>query len=230
MEKKGFGNTKAVPEEAAKPRSKPLKRPRQARAVFTVEAIYQAFVRIWQRDGWAAVTTRAVALEAGFAVGTLYEYFPSKQALFSGYVRHCIEQLLSRIDEQVIAPPLDWRTRLSRLLWLSCGPQESIYQLFSFEVAQLEIQVAEPRHHLRAYQELLGKWQQVFAACSDLPQPATAARVEALLLMVWGGRRYAALAQLDEARLRSWVVEMEQLLLAALADSARTIPSESNCD
>lgn len=216
MDKKGFGNTKATPEEASKPRSKPLKRPRQARAVFTVEAIYQAFVRIWQRDGWAAVTTRAVALEAGFAVGTLYEYFPSKQALFSGYVRHCIEQLLQHIDEQVIAPELDWRSRVSRLLWLSCGPQESIYQLFTFEVAQLEIQVADQRQHLRAYQELLSKWQQVFARCHDLPQPPSPARIEALLLMVWGGRRYAALAQLDEPRLQRWVTEMEHVLLTAI--------------
>ncbi len=217
MDRKGFGNQERGAGEAQKPRTKPLKRPQQARAVFTVEAIYQAFVRIWRRDGWAAATTRAVALEAGFAVGTLYEYFPSKQALFSGYVRHCIEQLLSRIDEQVIAPDLDWRTRLSRLLWLSCGADEEIAQLFTFEVAQLETQVAEPRQHLRAYQELLGKWQQVFATCTDLPQPPSAAKVEALLLMAWGGRRYAALAQLDESRLHSWVVEMEQMLLTALA-------------
>ena len=216
MNRKGFGNPERAAGAAPKPRTKPLKRPQQARSVFTVEAIYQAFVRIWQRDGWPAVTTRAVALEAGFAVGTLYEYFPSKQALLSGYVRHCIEQLLQRIDEQVIAPQLDWQSRLSRLLWLSCGPDEAIARLFTFEVAQLETQVADRRQHLRAYQELLGKWLQVFAHCHDLPQPPSPARVEALLLMVWGGRRYAALAQLDEPALHRWVEEMQQVLLVSL--------------
>ena len=69
-------------------RPKPLKRPAQARPRFTVQAIYDAFVRIWQRDGSAGVATRAVALETGVAVGTLYEYFPNKQALLSGYVRY----------------------------------------------------------------------------------------------------------------------------------------------
>lgn len=216
MQRKGFGNQASTGGEAQRPRTKPLKRPRQARAVFTVEAIYQAFVRIWQRDGWAAVTTRAVALEAGFAVGTLYEYFPSKQALFSGYVRHCIEQLLGRIDQQVIEPQLDWRSRVSLLLRLSCSPSEPIDQLFTFEVAQLEAQIAEPRHHQRAYQELLDKWQAVFAACSDLPRPASPATVEALFLLVWGGRRYAALGQLDEPRRRLWLAETERLLLSAL--------------
>lgn len=213
MDRNGFGKRGTPASEAAKPRTKPLKRPSQARAVFTVEAIYQALVRIWQRDGWAGVTTRAVALEAGFAVGTLYEYFPSKQALLSGYVRHSIEELLARIDEQAIAPSeLDWRERLARLLRLS---GEAMQPLYGFEMAVLEAQIAEPKHHLRAYQELLEKWQQVFAACRDLVPPS-AARIEALFLMVWGGRRYAALAQLDEARLRIWLDEVEALLVAAL--------------
>ena len=213
MDRNGFGKRGTPASEAAKPRTKPLKRPRQARAQFTVEAIYQALVRIWLRDGWTAVTTRAVALEAGFAVGTLYEYFPSKQALLSGYVRHSIEELLARIDEQAIAPPdLDWRERLARLLRLS---GEAMQPLYGFEMAVLEAQIAEPKHHLRAYQELLEKWQQAFAACRDLVPPS-AARIEALFLMVWGGRRYAALAQLDEARLRIWLDEGEALLVAAL--------------
>lgn len=216
MHKNGFGNRGATSTEVERPRTKPLKRPRQARAQFTVEAIYQAFVRILQRDGWDAVTTRAVALESGFAVGTLYEYFPGKEALLSGYIRHCIEQLLERIDQQVIAPPLDWRTRLSRLLRLSCGPQESMYQLFTYEMAGLETRVAEPKHHLRAYQELLGKWQEVFDACTDLPHPTSPVRVEALFLMVWGGRRYAALGQLDAMRLQEWLEETERLIQGAL--------------
>ena len=88
----------------ANARTKPLKRPMQARARFTVQAIYDAYVRIWQREGWDQLTTRKVALETGIAVGTLYEYFPSKEALHSGYVRHCIEQMLQQIEERVIAP------------------------------------------------------------------------------------------------------------------------------
>jgi len=91
----GFGNGQA---ESA--RAKPLKRPSQRRAKFTVQAIYEAFVRIWQRGGAQAATTRAVALEAGCSVGTLYEYFPNKEALLSGYVRHTIEVLLDAHPER----------------------------------------------------------------------------------------------------------------------------------
>src|SRR5688572_6834666 len=101
---------------------KPLKRPTQARAKFTVQAIFDAFVRIWQRDGWARLTTRAVALEAGIAVGTLYDYFPSKAALQSGYVRHCIETLIHAVDAEAVQPVgLPWRERTHRLVALACG-------------------------------------------------------------------------------------------------------------
>lgn len=217
MDRNGFGKHRSAASEAAKPRTKPLKRPRQARAVFTVEAIYQALVRIWRRDGWSAVTTRAVALEAGFAVGTLYDYFPSKQALLSGYIRHCIEHLLARIEAEVIAPPeLSWRQRVSKLLALCCAADDEMFQLFTFEVARLEAEVAEPKHHQRAYQELLDTWQRVFDACSDLPQAPSPTTVEALLLMIWGGRRYLAVAQLERVRLEAWQREMERIVCAAL--------------
>ena len=59
------------------PGNKPLKRPRQARAKATVQAVFDAFVRIWQRDGWQRLTTRAVALEAGIAIGSSLSLFIS---------------------------------------------------------------------------------------------------------------------------------------------------------
>src|SRR5690349_8438097 len=122
--KSGFGNAKGrLP--TLNSRAKPLKRPSQARAIFTVEAIYEAFVRIWQRDGWSGLTTREVALEAGVAIGTLYDYFPSKEALLSGYIRHRLDALLAQMDQDVIqATELDWPTRIQRLVHLTCNPDD----------------------------------------------------------------------------------------------------------
>ena len=85
---------------SSRARPPPPTRPRQARARFTVQAIYEAFVRIWQRDGWDKLTTRNVALQTGIAVGTLYDYSPNKTALLSGCVRHCLEALFAAIDRE----------------------------------------------------------------------------------------------------------------------------------
>jgi AcrR family transcriptional regulator len=213
--KSGFGNTKGT----LNPRAKPLKRPSQARAIFTVEAIYQAFVRIWQRNGWSGLTTREVALEAGVAVGTLYDYFPSKEALLSGYVRHRLDALLRHLDEGVVrANDLDWSTRIKRLIRLTCEPVDDRQPLFSHAVMLLEHQIAEPKHHRRVFDELSRKWHEAFAACSDLPVHPAPATIDAWVIMAWGGRRYCVTAQPAAAQTAAWLAEMETMICSRLAN------------
>lgn len=59
----------------------PRKRPRQARSEQLVSAILEAAVRVLQREGAARFTTARVAELAGVSVGSLYQYFPNKQAI-----------------------------------------------------------------------------------------------------------------------------------------------------
>lgn len=193
-------------------RVKPLKRPSQARARFTVQAIYDAFVRIWRRDGWEGLTTRAVALETGISVGTLYDYFPNKVALLSGYVRHSVEALVAAVEREAILPPgLSWQQRVHQLVRLMCGVDAPELPWFHPQMLALEVQIAQPKHHRRAQEELEGAWQRVFDACTDLPQCPAPETVRALHLAVWGGRRYALLLELDEMQARGWAAEMERM-------------------
>jgi AcrR family transcriptional regulator len=72
----------AVP-AALKPRKKPL----QARSAATVDAIVEATIRILRRDGWAACTTTRISTLAGVSVGSLYQYFPNRNAIAVEIVR-----------------------------------------------------------------------------------------------------------------------------------------------
>lgn len=201
--------------------NKPLKRPTQARARFTVEAVYGAFVRIWRRDGWERLTTRAVALETGISVGTLYEYFPNKLALLSGYVRHGMDVLLAAIEREAVQPAgLAWQQRIHELVRLLCGVDATELAWFHPGMLALEAEVAEAKHHRRVHEELLAAWSRVFDACTDLPRRPSAATVQSLHLALWGGRRYALLLELDEAAARAWAADMERLCLAAVAQSS----------
>jgi AcrR family transcriptional regulator len=147
--------------------SKPLKRPSQPRSKFTVQAIYDAFIRIWRRQGWAGVTTRAVALETGIAVGTLYDYFPNKEALLSGYVRHCLDSLLESLaQEATLSPGLTWQQRVNVLINLTCGSQTAGQPFFDHGMLMLEHQIAEPKHHLRVFQVWMPAW-----TCPFSPHP-----------------------------------------------------------
>jgi AcrR family transcriptional regulator len=63
------------------------KSPTQRRARETVEVIFEAAARILERDGRAAFNTNAVAELAGVSVGTLYHYFPGKDAILIAMAR-----------------------------------------------------------------------------------------------------------------------------------------------
>jgi AcrR family transcriptional regulator len=207
----GFGKPRAdtAPATAA---AKPLKRPTQARAVFTVQAIYDAFVRIWRRDGWTGVSTRAVALETGISVGTLYDYFPNKAALLSGYVRHCMEQLLQAIEQQAVTPAgLGAEQRLHALVRLACGVNTPELPWFDAGMLALESDIAEGKHHRRVHEELLAAWTRVLDACTDLPRRPSPETIQAMHLAVWGGRRYGLLIGLNETEAAAWAEEMAQL-------------------
>lgn len=199
----------------AQARSKPLKRPMQSRARATVQAIYDTFVRIWRRGGWEAITTRALALEAGISVGALYEYFPSKHAVLSGYVRHCIEQRIGRVDRESVAPPeLDWRNRVMRLIVALCGDDAVPY--YDAGMLRLEAHYAEPKHHARFVAELAAAWQRTLAACTDLPGIASPAFVDTLVVAVWGGYRYRLLLDPPRGDNAQWISEITQVCIAAL--------------
>jgi AcrR family transcriptional regulator len=69
--------------------------PKQERARATVDAVIEAAARILIEDGYDRLNTNRVAELAGVSVGTLYQYFPNKEAI--------VEALVERIAEERIA-------------------------------------------------------------------------------------------------------------------------------
>jgi Transcriptional regulator len=70
----------------------PRKLPKQERSEATVEAVLQAAAQIFERHGYAAGTTNRIADRAGVSIGSLYQYFPNKDAILVALVhRHLAE-------------------------------------------------------------------------------------------------------------------------------------------
>lgn len=65
---------------------KPRKTPVQARSSATVDAIFEATIQVLLAEGRHRLTTTRVAERAGVSVGTMYQYFPHKQALMYAVV------------------------------------------------------------------------------------------------------------------------------------------------
>lgn len=65
-----------------KKETKPRRRaPKQARSQDTVDAILGGSAQLLGRVGYAGLTTRSIAERAGVSVGSLYQYFDSKEAV-----------------------------------------------------------------------------------------------------------------------------------------------------
>lgn len=62
---------------------KSRRKPRQARAESTVDAILEATFQLLEAHGVEALTTNHVAARAGVSIGTLYQYFASKQDILA---------------------------------------------------------------------------------------------------------------------------------------------------
>ena len=60
--------------------------PRQARSQLKIEAILDAAEAVLAAGDLSAFTTNAIAARAGISIGTLYQFFPHKEAIISGLV------------------------------------------------------------------------------------------------------------------------------------------------
>ncbi|HEX2585681.1 MAG TPA: TetR/AcrR family transcriptional regulator [Steroidobacteraceae bacterium] len=67
--------------KSRKIRLKPRKVPKQSRSRKLVEYILEAAIRVLKKSPGSGFNTIAVASEAGVSVGSLYQYFPNKEAL-----------------------------------------------------------------------------------------------------------------------------------------------------
>jgi len=77
---------------------KARKTPVQSRSRATVDAIFEATIQVLLRDGMNGLTTTRVAVRSGVSVGTMYQYFPNKQALVYALNERYLDSLAERIE------------------------------------------------------------------------------------------------------------------------------------
>ena len=78
-------------------RTTPRKRPRQERSQATVDTLLKATARVLVREGFDGLTTNGVAHQAGVSIGSLYQYFPNKEALVAALIERHIEKMNSLV-------------------------------------------------------------------------------------------------------------------------------------
>jgi AcrR family transcriptional regulator len=99
---------------ARRPLTKPRKQASQGRSRATVDALIEATARILVTEGFDRASTNRIAAKAGVSVGSLYQYFPSKEALVGAVIdRHNqqLRQLARGALTELAALPLEQAVR-----------------------------------------------------------------------------------------------------------------------
>ncbi len=80
---------------------KPRKTPVQQRALATRDAILEAATQILAAGGLAAFNTNAIATRAGVSIGSLYQYYPNKDALMVALIHQTQQRQLTSVQAAV---------------------------------------------------------------------------------------------------------------------------------
>ena len=157
------------------------RKPQQARARFSSEALQEAFVRVLLERGYERVTVREVAAVAGVGVGTFYEYVANKEALAALTIHMCVKQqaqaLRASTERHRGMPRVDIATSIiNDQIDLLMGEAEKWRALFL-----LERRVSSPQAYQKHYDQYVELWQQALSSACD---PVGPERLDAVARMV----------------------------------------------
>lgn len=97
-----------------KPLTNPRKAASQQRSRLTVDALVEATARLLVREGYDRASTNRIAAEAGVSIGSLYQYYPSKEALVAAVIDRHNERIMGLVHGalgRVAAQPLEAAVR-----------------------------------------------------------------------------------------------------------------------
>lgn len=127
-----------MPTAGPQHRPRPRKAPKQVRSQETVKVIIEAAARILEEGGFEGFSTNAVAERAGVSIGSLYQYFPRKEALIGALIVRETSQLID--DAEAAMAKASGAAALSALIHACIGHQfrrPALARLLDFEEARL---------------------------------------------------------------------------------------------
>lgn len=91
-----MGYSQSTPPDA--PRLQPRKSPSQSRSQKTVDYILEAAAHILEAQGFEGYTTNAIAERAGVSIGSLYQYFPGRDAVTVALIEQVTAGLIADVE------------------------------------------------------------------------------------------------------------------------------------
>jgi AcrR family transcriptional regulator len=184
------------------------KRPSQERSRELVEWIVEAAARVVQRDGYEGLTTNHIAEEAGVSIGSVYQYFPTKDAILAELTRRHVEEGMGAFREIFVLwrtdPPSDLALAVRSLVQLSVdvnSPARLHEALYERSAVNAAAALAEASFHAELVTGVTALVKR-FAVCGEHPSRAA----ELLVSSTWATVHEVILAQ-DTDELRASAID-----------------------
>lgn len=171
--------------------AKPRKTPVQSRSRVTVDAIFEATIQVLLSEGMTRLTTTRVSERAGVSVGTMYQYFPNKQALIIALNARYLNALAERVEATCARmagqPAAEMVSVLIETYWTAKTERADLTQALYRSVAALDNNVLMQDFATRVDAATMSMFRQA----SDLPpQDATEINLT-LTTVIYGAVRNA---------------------------------------
>jgi AcrR family transcriptional regulator len=77
------------------------RRPRQSRSLQRVTQVLNAAAELFSEIGYEATTTNAIATRAGIPIGSLYQFFPNKEAIAEALSKRYVTEMRTLLDARL---------------------------------------------------------------------------------------------------------------------------------
>ncbi len=202
--------------------------PVQERAERTLDKIFQATAQIMESDDEAALSTNKIAAAAGVSIGTLYQYFPTKEAVVAAMVARDRALVMQRLKdvmaktEQPIADPAGLLTEFIQVLVQSLASNQKLQQPVIRMGWKMDRQ-EEITHAIREMSDAIGAALARITACAQAGaensesqiQPVTVFIVSRALIGVMRSASLEKSSLLGSKELEAELVRLAGLMTAA---------------
>ena len=116
----------------------PRKAPKQTRSAVTIDAIHTATIQVLLAEGVSRLTTTRVAVRAGVSVGTMYQYYPHKQALLFAIVERQLQSITAAMltaAERLMGQDLATVAKGLAVAWLDAKTADRVASLAIYSIA-----------------------------------------------------------------------------------------------
>jgi AcrR family transcriptional regulator len=122
-------------------RTVPRKAPQQQRSRDTVDVILAATARVLVKEGFDHASTNRIAEAAGVSIGSLYQYFPSKESLVAALIERHHDEMSAMLGDEMerVAdlPPAEVLRRMVTLMLQAHAVDPALHRVLNEQVPRV---------------------------------------------------------------------------------------------